>query len=770
LMTTIEKTIEKDEYVTVGKSTPRIDALEKVTGRATYIDDLKFEDVLHGKILRSPYAHAKIKRIDTSKAKALKGVRAVVTGGDAPFRGGEVIKDQPFLAIEKVRCVGEPVAAVAAETEELAEQAIKLIEVEYEPLPAVLDVTQAVNQNAPLIHEEMQNYSRIGAVTLLPNTNICGKFEIKQGDVEKGFRESDHIFEDTFRFPTGHHCMIEPFGAVAQVSITGKITVWVPNDGPHRLRMELAEAIGIPLEKVRVISPPYVGGGFGGKGGLKVEMQCIALAMHTQGRPVKIILSREEVFTSSLMRHAAVATVKTGVKRDGTIVATQVKMYYDTGAYAEKGPTVTRHGCNTAVGPYKIPNVLVEAYTVYTNNPVAGALRGYGQAQITWAHESIIDMIADKLGINQVEFRLKNALEEGSINPIKGDILTRVGMKECITKVAKAIEWDKPRPPNRGLGIACEIKPTRNLTGSSAFVKVDQDGSATVITSSIEIGQGVKTILAQIASEELGIPIEHITITDADTDYTPYDWCTAGSRSTFHMGNAVRNAAKDAKGQILALAAAKLKTNPEDLETTNGEVHLKGADKKVPIAQLIKERWRLGLTILGRGTYFPPADDSPYSAYGVFYQYGAQAVDLEVDPETGKIRVHKIAAAHDVGKAINPMCVEGQIEGGVVQGLGIGIFEEVLYDEKGRMINPNFRDYRIPTAVDAPEITPIIVETIHETGPYGAKGIGEIVMVLMPTAIGNAIYNATGIRLKELPATPEKLLKHLKEKKSNLEK
>jgi carbon-monoxide dehydrogenase large subunit len=766
LTTTIETTIEEEKYVTVGKPVPRIDALEKVTGRAIYIDDLKFSDILYGKILRSPHAHARIKRIDTSKAEALKGVKAVVTGQDAPFRGGEVIKDQPFLALDKVRCVGEPVAAVGAESEEIAAQAIKLIEVEYEQLPVTLDVMEAVNPTAPLIHEEMHTYARLGAVTLIPHTNICGKFEVKQGDVERGFSESDYVFEDTFRFPTGHHCMTEPFGAVAQVSITGKVTVWVANDGPHRLRQELAEAMGLPFEQVRVISPPYVGGGFGGKGGLKVEMQCIALAMRTEGRPVKIVLTRQEVFTSTLMRHAVVATVKTGVKKDGTIIATQVKMYYDTGAYAEKGPTVTRHGVNTGAGPYKIPNVLVEAYTVYTNNPVAGALRGYGQTQITWAHESIVDMIADKLGIDQVEFRLKNAVEDGSLNPIKGDVLTRVGLKECIIKAAKAIEWDKPRPPNRGVGIACEIKPTRNLTGSSAFLKVEQNGSASVITSSVEVGQGVKTILAQIASEELGIPIERISVTHADTDFTPYDWCTAGSRSTFHMGNAVRNAAKDAKEQILALAAAALKANPDDMEVSNGEIHVKRCDKKIAIADVIRSRWKLGLTVLGRGTYFPPADESPYSAYGVFYQYGAQAVDLEVDPETGKIKVHKIAAAHDVGKAINPIGVEGQIEGGVVQGLGTGIFEEVLYDDKGKMMNPNFRDYRIPTAVDAPEITPIIVETLHETGPFGAKGIGEIVMVLTPTAIGNAIYNATGIRLKELPATQERLLKLLKEKKN----
>jgi carbon-monoxide dehydrogenase large subunit len=759
-------TIEKEKYVTVGKPIPRIDALEKVTGRATYIDDLKFSDVLHGKILHSPHAHAKIKRIDTSKAKALPGVRAVVTGRDVHFRGGEAIKDQPFLAVEKVRCVGEPVAAVAADTKGIAEHAVKLIEVEYEPLPAVLDVMEALKPNAPLIHEEMHTYEHMPIVKIIPRTNICAKFEFKQGDVEKGFREADYVFEDTFHFPTGHHCQIEPFGAVAQVDVTGKITVWVTNDAPHRLRKDLTEAMQIPFDKLRIICPPYIGGGFGGKGGLKLEMQCIALAMHTNHRPVKIVLSREEVFTSSVMRHAAVGTVKTGVRKDGTIIATHAKLYYDTGAYAEKGPTVTLHGCDSGVGPYKVPNTLVEGYTVYTNNPIAGALRGYGLAQSTWAHETMIDMIADKLGFDQIEFRLKNALEEGAVNPVRGDVLTSVGLKECIIKAAKAIEWGKPRPPNRGVGIACEIKTVKTPSGSSAFVKVEQDGSASVIQSGVEVGQGIKTILAQIASEELGIPLERITITSPDTDYTPWDASTTSSRSTFHMGNAVRNAAKDAKSQIFALAAPVLNANSEDLEALNGEIRVKAGGKKVTIAEAIRGEWKSGLTILGRGTYYPNVKGTMFSAPSIYYMYAAHAVDLEVDPETGKIRIHKVAAAHDVGKAINPMTVEGQIEGGLVHGLGIAVFEEVLYDDNGKMMNPNFRDYRVPTAVDAPEIMPIIVEAQDPGGPFGAKGIGEVPLVMSPTAVGNAIYNATGIRLKDLPATQERLFKLLKENRS----
>jgi carbon-monoxide dehydrogenase large subunit len=318
------------------------------------------------------------------------------------------------------------------------------------------------------------------------------------------------------------------------------------------------------------------------------------------------------------------------------------------------------------------------------------------------------------------------------------------------------------------VGIACEYKATKTPSGSSAFVKVEQDGSVSVITSAVEIGQGVNTILAQITAEELGIRVERVSVTSPDTDYTPWDASCTASRTTFHMGNAVRNAAKDAKGQIIALAASALNANAEDLQISNGAVEVRGSNKSMTIPEVMKGKWKAGLTILGRGVYYPEIEGTMFSARSIFYMYGAQAVDLEVDPETGKIKVHKVAAAHDVGKAINPMAVEGQIEGGVVMGLGSGIFEEVLYDGKGRMMNPNFRDYRIPTAVDTPEIAPIIVEAIHDEGPFGAKGIGEMTLVSTPTAVGNAIYNATGIRLKELPATPEKLFKLLKEQNSNM--
>jgi len=393
----------------------RVDAIEKVTGGATYGDDLRFPNLLYGKALRSKYAHAKILNIDTSKAKKLPGVRAVVTGKDISALGGEALMDYPFLAIDKVRYVGEPIAAVAAVDEEIAEEAINLVEVEYEELPAIFDPLKAIEKNAPLIHEKLSTYRHLPVIHPIENSNICHHVQFIKGDVNKGFDESDFIFEDVFTTQMVQHCAIEPHMAVAQVDPAGGITVWVTNDAPHRLRKDLASALGVPLKKIRVISPPYMGGGFGGKGGLKVETICIALALKTNHRPVKMTLSREEVFTSSLVRHPSIVKLKTGVKKDGRLWAREATVIYDTGAYAEKGPTVTQQGCVAAVGPYKIPHVKVEGYCVYTNKQIAGAYRGYGHPQIAWAHESQMDIIAHKLGIDPVEIRLKtlkNALKK----------------------------------------------------------------------------------------------------------------------------------------------------------------------------------------------------------------------------------------------------------------------------------------------------------------------------------------------------------------------
>jgi len=751
-------------YFAIGKPLPRVDALEKVTGKAIYGDDLRFSNLLYGKVLRSKYAHAKILNINIDKAKKLPGVRAIVVGKEmSSVLGGEAIMDYPFLAINKVRYVGEPVAAVAAINEEIAEEALDLIEVTYEELPAIFDPLKAMEKDAPLIHENMNSYKHIPVIKPIENSNICHHVQFGNGDTSKGFSESDHVFEDTFTTQMVQHGSIEPHVAIAQYDPTGKITVWVNNDGPHRLRKDLAKAQGVPLKQIRIINPPYIGGGFGGKGGLKEETICIALAQKTQCRPVKILLSREEVFTSTIVRHPSIVKIKTGVKKDGTILAREVKVIYDTGAYAEKGPTVTIQASTAAAGPYKIPHVKVDGYCVYTNKTIAGAYRGYGIPQVAWAHESQMDIIADKLGIDPIEIRLKNILDEEDICPTTRQVMTSIGLKECIEKIKEDSAWNKVHRQNIGRGIACAFKNTKTPSGSATIVKINSDGSAEILTSSIEEGQGVKTILAQILAEELKVPLDNITVSSPDTDLTPFDASSTSSRTTFHMGNAVKKAAEDAKKQILTIASEIFKVGIRDLRIENGKIYAKqNPSKKLSISELITSRYGAGMDIIGRGSYYtevPGQIGGVRSSQSIFWMYAAHEAEVKVDPETGRVEVLRIRAAHDVGKAINPLTCEGQIDGGVVHGIGPALFEEMIIGKKGEVLNPSFLDYKIPTALDIPEIIPFIIEKHHKEGPYGAKGIGEMTVVPTAAAISNAIYNAIGVRIKDLPITPEKILK-----------
>ncbi|MBC7342477.1 MAG: xanthine dehydrogenase family protein molybdopterin-binding subunit [Clostridia bacterium] len=756
--------------VIVGQPVTRVEALEKVTGVAVYGADVSLPGMLYAKVLRSPYAHARIKSIDISSALKAPGVRAVVTGEDLPgVLGGEAVKDMPFLAQGKVRYVGEPVAAVAAEDEAAAERALELIRVEYEELPAVLDPLEAMKDGAPLIHPELAKYQHIPAVKPVPGTNILSVDEFGKGDVEAGFAEADYIFEDTFTSHIVQHAPIEPHSVVAQVAPNGKITLWVPNDGPHRLRKDLSDALRIPLHRIRVIST-YIGGGFGCKGGLKAEPVAIALALKANYRPVKLVLSREEVFEATIVRHATVITIKTGVKRDGTLVAREVRSVWDTGAYAEKGPTVCRQSTATSAGPYRIPHTRLVGYCVYTNKVIAGAYRGYGTPQVTWAYESQMDIIARKLGLDPLEFRLKNILREGDINAT-GQVAHSVGVEECLRRAAAAVSWEKQNRPRvtaegkyRGVGIACAGKNTKTPSGSAAFIQLNQDGTANVLTSTVEIGQGAKTIFAQIAAEVLGIPVEKVEVSGPDTDLTPFDASTTSSRSTFHMGNAVKLAAEDIIRQLRQLAAAAWDCPVEQVTMARGQAEANG--QVLTYQDIIKKHYGAGGSILGRGFFYPPEEKGSgmWSSPSVFWMYSAHAVEVEVDPETGLVEVVKLAAAQDVGRPINPLNCLQQVEGGGVHGVGTAVMEQLLIDSKGRVLNPNLHDYKIPTAMDAPQIEAIIVEAPHRDGPFGAKGIGEVVITPTMPAVANAIEDAIGVRIKDLPLTPEKILKALQEK------
>lgn len=754
----------------IGSSVPRIDAVEKVTGRAVYGPDLKLPGMLHGKILRSPLPHARVLHVDTSRAERLPGVKAVATGKDLTARYGLVIQDQSPFCLDKVRYIGDPVAGVAAVDADTASEALELIRVEYEELPPVFDPLRAMEPGAPLVHEDLGKYWYVPIFFPQSGTNICNLFKIRKGDVEEGFRRAEFITENTFTTPMIQHCHIEPHVTTVKYEPSGQVTIWSSTQHPYSVRRETARILGLPINRVRVIVTT-LGGGFGGKVLLKLEPMCVALAMKVKDfRPVRILLTREEEFYASVVRHPTQTSIKAGVRRDGTMVALQTKMVFDTGAYADAGPVVARSSGMAITGPYRVPHVWSDSYCVYTNKPIAGAFRGFGVPQLMWALDSTLDMLAEGIGMDPVELRLKNALEEGDISAT-GQILHSVGIKECIRKAAEAIEWGKKTKTYRGKGIGTLYKMTQTPSSSSAFVKMSEDGSVEVLCSTVDMGQGSETIFAQIAAEELGVDVQNVRVVSPDTDVTPFDHGTASSRSTFHAGNAVKLAAAEARKQLFAVAADQLEARAEDLEARGGFIYVKGSKGPgTPISAI-----RMGITygkghpIMGSGTFSVPEatpldQETGQGVYpSIFWLYGAQGAEVEVDPDTGKVEVLKVAAAHDLGRAINPLNCEQQIEGAVVTGVGIALLEELVL-QNGTPVNRNFRDYRIPTSMDAPEVTSIFVEATHKDGPFGAKGVGEPALAPTAPAIGNAIYDAIGVRVKDLPITPEKVLKALKEK------
>lgn len=758
--------------IMVGLGIPRVDAFEKVKGKAIYADDIRFPDMLYGKVLRSKLPHARIVNIDVSQAAGLRGVKAVMTGKDIPATYGPPglgLRDQPFFAFEKVRYIGEPIAAVVAIDEDVAQEAVDLIEVDYEELPAVFDPVLAMMPNAPILHEQLHTYQCPPAINPIPNSNICHYAKIRLGNIQQGFKESDFVFENNFKTQMVQHCSLEPHTAIAQMDPNGRIMLWVANDSPFACRRELAEALTIPISKIRVMVP-FMGGGFGGKGGLTVEPICVALCMKANGKPVKVSWSRREEFESSLVRHPTTIDLKVGVKRDGTLMAFEEKTVWDTGAYSEKGPTICSRATSAASGPYRIPHLHIDGYCVYTNKVVSGALRGFGICQVTWACESQMDIIARELGMDPLELRLKNCFKNGDRSPT-GQILQAVGIEECLKKVAEKIGWNKTiRKKDRGFGIACMHK-WQAMLASSALVTLNEDGTVFVSLGTVEIGQGAYTIFSQIVSEELGVPLKNIIIGLPDTDYSPYDSSTTGSRSTFMMGNAVKRAAQDAKKQLLTLAAEKLEVDPDDLEAEGGRVFVKGSPGRGIEIERLAQLSILSKSgpILGKGSYImppKPVDRETGQGYETIWMYGAHAVEVKVDRDTGEVTVLRVVAAHDVGKAINPLNCEGQIEGSVVMGMGTSFWEEMVL-EGGKVLNANLRDYKIPTALNVPEIFPILVEEKHPEGPYGAKGLGEPALAPTAPAIANAIYDAIGVRIKDLPMTSEKILRALKEQRRN---
>ncbi|MGH7832609.1 MAG: xanthine dehydrogenase family protein molybdopterin-binding subunit [Candidatus Binatia bacterium] len=751
------------ELSVVGKPVTRVDVNEKVTGEAIYGYDLVLPDMLYGKALFSTRPHAKIKRINTEKAKSCPGVVAVVTGEDFPWTHGESIKDKPLLAQDKVRYIGEPVAAVAAVDEDTAQAAVRLIEVEYEDLPAYFNPEEACKPGAVAIHENFDSYRKAEFIVGSSMPNICEHFKLRTGDVEQGFRESDLVLEERYTVPTIQHAAMEPHSAHAQVDPeTGRVTVWVANDAPFRVLHEISEALDLPKEKIRLINP-LQGGGFGSKGGIKVEAIAITLAYHTKGRPVRVKFNREETFISTIVRHECVVYIKTGIKKDGTLVARQMTLYWGGGAYAEKSPTVCIRGSMPAPGPYRIPHVKVDGYAVYTNKPVSGAFRGYGIPQGAWACEQHMDELALRLGIDKRDLRLKNIFVDGDMS-YWGEQLHSVGLKETLMKATDAVDWGKLKPKGIGRGFACISKPTRSPTTSAAAVLIDGKGDVTVLAGTVEIGQGCSTILSQVAAEELKVPIERVRMHPLDTDVIPFDASTTSSRSTYHMGNAVRRAAIHAREQLVEIASPMLEAQKEDISFSDGKLHLNDQpEMALPYGEFVRRKLGADGVLRGDGTYSYEIGkdldlETGHSDHAsAFYMYATQAAEVEVDEESGKVKLLRMSAAHDVGKAINPLNCVAQIEGGLAMGIGAALHEELVVDDKGKVRNPSFLDYHLVTSLDLPKMIPIVVECPEPEGPYGAKGLGEPGLAPTPAAIGNAVADAIQTRVYDLPLTPERV-------------
>lgn len=746
----------------VGTSVEMAGGRAKVTGAVSYAANLELPGQLYAKALRSPYPHAKLLRIDGNKAAAFPGVRAVVTRDDVgdlhPYFGTGV-DDQPVVAIDKVRYAGDIVAAVAAKTREAAEDAIALIEAEYEELPSVTDVLEAAKPSAPIIHDRHVDRQAGG--------NVHGIYRASSGDIEQGFREADEVIENTYTLPPVQHGHIEPHAVTAYWDASGKLVVYSPCQTPSPLQEQLAKVFKLPLNRVRVIVPP-VGGGYGGKNHARIEPVVALLALKAR-RPVQWVLTREEVFLTG-RRFGAVVKIKTGFKRDGRIVARQVAAYYDMGAYALSGPANAKNACLIAGGPYDIPHRDYTTYAVYTNLPPAGPYRGVGASHVCWAYESEMDDIARRLRIDPLELRLKNLLKEND-RFITGEPMISVGAGECLKRAAIAIGWkDKaeqsPRtgPIIRGKGLAVAIKSTSTPSTSAASVRLNADGSAVLLTSSAEIGQGAHTSLAQIVGDVLGLPLERVTVTLPDTDVTPYDKATSSSRTTFHMGRAAELAAGQIRNQLLEAGAKALEARVEDLELRDMRLEVKGVpEKSLTYPQLFRAIFREpNGSLFGHHVLRTEGGVDGKTGKGkgsAFWFYSAAAAEVEVDSETGKVRVLRVASAVDVGKAIHPRQCDLQNQGSALAGLGSALFEEMRFDN-GQPINGTFLDYLLPSMLDHPdEFHSLLVETPHPDGPFGAKGMGEAALPPMAPAIGNAIANAlNGARVRDLPITPYKII------------
>lgn len=765
----------------IGKDVVRVDGKEKISGAALYADDLDFgPNVLYAEIVESPHAHAKIKSIDFSEALNVDEVINVFTGKDFPYKFGLYMKDRYVFAQDIVRFVGEQVAAVVARCPKAAKRAAKLVKVEYELLPAVLNQMEAIKEGADLLHPDLENYEHVPWFFPKPKTNIAHWRKIRKGDTETAFKDADYVLEDEYHVPRYAHCAIETHVAVAKYDHGGRLTVWASSQSPHTQRHLFAEALaplGITHNDVRVIAP-HVGGGFGGKAGVTMEILSAAIATKVQGNVVKIRWTREQEFYNTYHRLGVVTKLKIGVKKDGTITALDHKIYWDAGAYVEYGANVVNAVGLSAIGPYRIPNVVIDSVCIYTNLPPGGAYRGFGYSEFLFGLESHMNRIADHLKMDPIEFRLKNAIKEGDTLAY-GAHMNPNGLFTAINRVKEEIGWDKEyksKDPNKvigkGFSLLWKAPAMPPNASSSCFLKFNEDASINLLVSGMDIGQGYLTVMAQIAAEILSVNPSKIRAENPDTDRNPYEWQTVASHITWSCGNAVRKAALDARDQIFKLIERVHNLHYDSLYLEDECVKCYTYPsfclplKDFVINGIMTEDGTFkGGPIIARGVFMPEfssTKSNPETGQGghpnVHYTVGAAALLLEIDKDTGKMKILKVVEAIDAGKALNPDLVRGQIVGGLLQGLATVLYEDMRFDDKGKLLNPNFTDYKLPTAMDMPDkVVPIIIEVPQPDGPFGARGMGEHTMLPAAPMISNAVFDALGVRITSMPITAEKV-------------
>ncbi len=741
-------------YSVIGQSVTRAEGPAKVSGSAVYTADVQPAGMLWGKVLRSPFPHARIVGIDTASARALPGVHAVVTGADLPDRRvGRLLRDHPVLARDKVLFVGDKVAAVAADTPEIADEALLLIGVQYEELPPVFDPEEAMQPGAPLLHEAMESYSGLPQPPSLIS-NVFSHNSWSKGDIQQGFEEADLVFEHTFTTQLAHQGYIEPHACVVQVDDANRVQIWANNKGPFMLRDQLAAVWGLSREQI-LINPCSIGGDFGGKGSFMDVPLCYYLAFHS-GRPVKMVMDYIQELMAGNPRHPGVITLRSGLKRDGTLVARQARVVFNSGAFGAFKPRVHLRGADHSGGPYRIPHVQIDSYMVYTNNIPCGHMRAPAKPQVAFAVESHMDMMARELGMDPYEFRRINVLQPGDIDPV-GESWHNIRAAEVLDRAAAGVDWSTPAPgPNVGRGLSMGDQP-QGSGQSSATVSMGPDGSVNLMMSLFDTGTGAHTVMRQIVAETLQVDVASVTLNVGNTDAVDFESGPGGTRVTYTAGQAALGAAEDLRDRLGTLAGEYLGCSADSLTLRQGRFQgPNGTDASIGLSEVASRAHNAtGRPVSGSHDYTsPPAEETAYCA---------QAAEVEVDTETGHVTVNRFVTVHDVGTVLNPLAHQGQIEGGVIQGLGYALMEEMVHED-GRVSTLSLGDYKLPTIRDIPELVTVLLEPGTGPAPFQSKGIGESSNTPVAGAIANAVYDAVGVRITDLPVTAEKVLKALRAK------